>query len=226
MNFIDAYLIVENYTTSLAYGQRPNEDWKRISVLKNSKDDILSAYKLVFAHAIFWNALSKETLNKYELCLKHLGDFFEDNLVSEYTEIKNTLSNKNPFTKLRNKVARAALEERKKQIELTMARSMTEGMNYGNELDKFLEWLLPAIRKVKEFGRNLPAEDLDKQYFQLVGNFVCDVYEVAHIERDFNDTEYFWPIHELFRLSNDPKFDYLFGKYKSYIANAYYNNPK
>ena len=87
-------------------------------------------------------------------------------------------------------------------------------------------WLLPAVKTVREKLRSLSKEEMGKRYSDLVGNFVCDVYEVAHIERDLIDTEYFWPVHELYRLSNDPKFDYLFGKYKSYITNAYYNRKK
>lgn len=53
MNVVDAYVILENYVDSLAKGTRPNEQWRRVSLLKNSKEEILAAFKLVFAHAIF-----------------------------------------------------------------------------------------------------------------------------------------------------------------------------
>lgn len=221
MTFIDAYIIVEDYIDSCANGQRQNESWVRVSALKNSKKEICEAFKLFYAHALFWSTFPNDKLEQYELILAHIGDFCDDKIVDEFYQIEKILNNRNPFTKLRDKSKREKFEERKKQIALSRTQSMLEGFKCKGELVDFISWFSIFSKDFKNKCSALPDKELSEKYPNLIGNFVCDIYEAAHIERDINDTEYFWPIATLYQFTNDSKFDYLFGKYKAYISHMY-----
>lgn len=226
MNVIDAYSIMEHYAESNANGPRSGESWKRISALKNSKNEILAAFKLFFAHAIFWNDLPGTKVKEYErLVVYQLAMFKDDSLVNEFTEIRRQLKNRNIFTRIRSKEVRTILENKQKELGLQLS-PLEEMSKYAGEVDDYIENVLPMMNSLKEKLRTLNNDDFDAQYANLLGNFVCDVYELAHIERHYNDTEYFWPFEQLFKLSNDPQFDYLFSQYKVTISKFYNNNQR
>ena len=170
---------------------------------------------------MFWHTIPNDDLKLYEISTSHIGDFIEDKLVDELIIINRTLGNRNPFTKIRNQNKKKKLEERKKQIEAEVVRSMREGMACGIELSSFIDNLNEMINRFKDSCRKMPEIVLDKKYPDMIGNFVCDIYDAVGIDRDYSDTEYFWPVAELYKFSNDPKFENLFGKYRSYIAQMY-----
>ena len=100
-------------------------------------------------------------------------------------------------------------------------KSMMEGMEYKKELGEYITWFNAFSKEFKQRCSTLPDDELDQKFPDMIGNFVCDIYEKASIERDYNDTEYFWPIEKLYQLSKNPKFDYLFRNYKSYISDLF-----
>ena len=228
MNFIDAYKIVDDYVDSLAKEPKNNEHWKRTSTLHNSKKEICDAYKLFFTHALFFHVIPNDQLKLYERSLNHVGDFIDDKLIDEIKEIENTLNNRSIFTKLRDNAERKRLEERKSEIVNIATRSVMDGFNCGTDLGNFIEWMVPEMNKAKDKCKELSDEEFNKKFFDILGNYVCDVYEKTQIERDYNDTEYFWSFDVLYKNSNKSKYDYLFSKYKEYISELYlmrrYNN--
>lgn len=157
------------------------------------------------------------------MVVHHLAWFRDDALIDEYVEVKRLLDNKSIFTKIRNKEIRASLEEKENRL-VVQFNPVPDSMEYGRAVDEFIERLLPMIDATKKTLKQLSPDDLNKQYGNIIGNFVCDVYELANIDRDYNDTEYFWPFKHLYNLSQDPQFDHLFKRYKIIIANAYYNS--
>lgn len=179
-------------------------------------------------HALFFHVILNDKLKIYERSLNHVGDFVEDKLIEEMKEIESVLNNRNIFTKLRDKGEQAKLEERKKQIADIVVQSILEGAKCGTELGDFISWMVPEMNAAKDKFKLLSDEEFNKKFFDILGNYVCDVYEKAQIEREYNDTEYFWSFDQLYKLSNNPKNDYLFGKYKEYISELYlvrkYNN--
>lgn len=228
MNFLDAYMIVDNYVAALAREPRMHERWKRISTLQNSKKDICDAFKLFFTHSLFWHVIPNEDMKIYERSLNHIGDFIDDKLVDEDIKIDAILKNRNVFTKLRDNNEKARLEERKKQISSIAAQSMMDGFKSGTELGDFISWMVPAMNAAKDKCKLLSDEEFNAKYFDILGNYVCDVYERIPINRHYDDTEYFWPFNKLYSLSNSPKFERLFLRYKDYISRMYliqrYNN--
>ncbi len=61
MNFLDAHKIVHDYTNVVAaLKTKPDEIAMRASLLKNTKDEIIDAFKLFYAHMFLFNTRTKD----------------------------------------------------------------------------------------------------------------------------------------------------------------------
>lgn len=64
MNFIEAHMIVHDYGGALAKGTNRNAlIFRPNSYLKNTKDEIIDAYKIFYAHMIFLTLEPKKNTN-------------------------------------------------------------------------------------------------------------------------------------------------------------------
>ena len=67
MNFIEAHMIVHDYGGALAKGTNRNAlIFRPNSYLKNTKDEIIDAYKIFYAHMIFFNTRTQEEYEQYK----------------------------------------------------------------------------------------------------------------------------------------------------------------
>jgi len=87
MNFLDSYIIVNDYVDSCSKESINNEPYKRMSSLKNSKDEIFQAHMLFFAHALFWRVISKEEYALHVHCFRFIFTFVDDSIVDQLCKI-------------------------------------------------------------------------------------------------------------------------------------------
>lgn len=213
MNFIDAYMIVESYNESIGKNQKEYK-WIRKSILLYPQKDILPAYKLFFAHALFWNVYSKEELKEYKHSIRYIEYFVDDDLLDAYYEVGRKLHSLHFFDTLFRQKMIKDLSQQEYKLLLQIASQVKDGDFNELMFGGYLDQILPMIKATKEKCQSTKNMTI---IADILGNFVCDVYEIAQIERHFEDTEYFWPFRRLYELSNDPKFDYLFTKYRDFI---------
>lgn len=223
MNILDAYIIMDDYINAVAKGNK-GKFGRKIGELKNTKQEIRAAGLLLLTHAVFWNIFSKEKIEQYKSVLRVLPLFNENEIIEECEEIQKQLENRNFFTKIRNKVTRNALKEKLDHLTEKMLKENSKEMRECLDDFTLLDDLFEMANKTRKSILELNDEEYKKQYSNIIGNFVCDVYEKIGLNREYNDTEYFWPFSIIYQLAEKEDLDYLFEKYYEYLRRKKYED--
>lgn len=91
--------------------------------------------------------------------------------------------------------------------------------------DELEQYETAISERAKEFfcaAKKIQAENKQKWFQQclsVVNEYCVDIYNLAEIEMDETDIEYFYTFELLRNFCKNPKLDDLFGPYKEYIFN-------
>ena len=213
MNFLDAHkMIVHDYIDMVVLKQKPNEIGKRVSLLKNTKDEIIDAFKLFYAHMFLFNTRTNDEFEHFETCRWGLSMFIDDALMDEYSECYKMLNDKSIIGRFRNKSAIPSAKERQAEL-VKQIGSLIVNHYKDEEMDAFIEKVLPLSKEVQKKWISQSAED----QFRETAHFCDKVYEIANIPFASKDFIYFFPFATLRRYANTPNSEDDFGKYKGYI---------
>ena len=227
MTILDAYQIVDDFIDALAAGSRPGENCKRMSTLKNSCDEIRAAFKLLFAHAIFWSAVSHEELDQLELCYTYIGTFIDDDIVDEISGIEIILDQSDQYIKGEKELIVKVLKDKENQFYHDHVTPSLLG-SYGkrDELVDVISWVNERAKEVKAEGRSLTDEEFDFMFPAMIDDFVHELYEKVQIKADDNVGKYFWPFEVLLKYSKDPDKAQLYAGYEDYLKELILRYPE
>ncbi len=193
MNFIEAHMIVHDYGGALAKGTNRNAlIFRPNSYLKNTKDEIIDAYKIFYAHMIFFNTRTQEEYEQYENCRKFLNYFVDDVLYNLVIENEKFLSKKRLF-KNRKKLDEA--NQLQQQYMDAISASFSKGYYRNDEIEKFFSDAQSIALNMKPRISNLDLNDEHdfEEYFDTINAYAAIIYPIANIDLQSNDIDYFFP---------------------------------
>ncbi len=220
MNFIEAHMIVHDYGGALAKKTDKNAlIFRPNSHLKNTKDEIIDAYKIFYAHMIFFHTRTQEEYQKYENCRKFLNYFVDDTLYNLVIENEKFLSKKSLFQN-----AKKVDEAKQLRIQYmdAISTSISKGPYRNDELEKFFSDAQEIASKMRPLISNLDLNNENdfEEYFNTINAYAALIYPIANITLQSYDIDYFFSFGMLRILSKMPQYEDLYSKYADYIANA------
>jgi len=221
MNFLDAHIIVHDYFGSLA--KLPDAKallFRRKSDLKNTKDEIIDAYKLFYAHMLFYCTRSQEEYVQYEMSREWLNCFVDDDKYFDVIRC-NILVNesKSFFGKLKNHNALPQAQEKINNY-LQESHDLLNDKYRYEEVDEYFDIMKKKIDEIKEIFKDEEeafGEVSDKTFNEYSIDFFFTSYEKAHIKVDETDIAFFYPFETLRNLIENPDSCNIYYKYKNYI---------
>lgn len=221
MNFIDAHMIVHNYAGSLAKGASENAIiYRPISYLVNTKDEIIDALKLFYAHMIFFNTRTQEEYEQYELARKCLNYFIDDAKYYDVINCNKIINSKSLFEKWRNKTALPFAKEKVNEY-LSEISNMMANPFRGEEVEEYFLEMQTQCAVIKEritVEKREQGSVSNKTYYECCNNYCCVAYEKAHLVMEEMDIEYFYSFDILRYFLTRPNLNDLFENYAGYIS--------
>lgn len=219
MNFIEAHKIVHDYGSALAKGTDKNAlIFRPNSHLNNTKDEIIDAYKIFYAHMVLFNTRTQKEYEQYEACRKFLNHFVDDALYNLVIENERFLS-KNSLFQNANEIEEA--KQLQKQYMDAISDSISKGYYRNDEMKKFFNDAQEIALKFKAGISKLDLNDEKDfgQYTNDINSYAFLIYAIANIDLHANDLDFFFPFPLLQRFCKVPQYKDVFGKYSNYIVN-------
>jgi hypothetical protein len=217
MNFLDAHKIVYDFVDTVADNDTSNLPARRISLLKNSKSEIIDAYKLFIAHMFAFNTCSQSEYEQISSLVYSINLFVDDALITEIENCEKTMAPKCLLSPFKSK---SSMEAAKAKYDVLTKKLIDHigPIGQNHDLDVYTSIVLQEANTLKEQLRSVPNDNEKfKNQLSLINEYCYKVYSVANIDMDENDVEYFYPFAVLQYFAKNPKLDDLFGNYKSYI---------
>lgn len=215
MNYIDAHKIIYDYINVASQQADEGLPARRLSTLRNSKRDIINAYKLFVAHMFVFDTCSQEEYENLTTLVYSIGLFVDDVLIAQLEECQSIMSSKSNNRKV--------IDDATKQYEDLSKRLIKEIEPLGpnKEISAFISSIVPIAKTYKKRVFSVPdgGNKLAAQ-LEIINEYCYQVYSVAEITMFDDDVEFFYPIKLLQFFANNPKLDSLIGKYKDYIFSS------
>lgn len=216
MNFLDAHKIINDYI-DVSAATPTTKVARRLSVLKETKENILIAYKLFVSHMFAFNTRTQhEYENLYSLMLL-LPIYVDDEIVDGLEECEKIINSRG-IARLKNKSAIPFAEEKFLRLSKEVLR-LSELSCIKAELSGFEKEIMPAAESLSKALNTMPTgtrETMNKR-FEIIGQYCCEAYRCAGIKMEEDDVDYFLPFSVLRRFSEYPSLGYLYDRYKDYI---------
>ncbi len=186
MNFINAHKIVHDYSGAIGR-HRPKEAllYYPISYLSNSKDEIIDAYKLMFAHMIFFHTRTQDEYKQYYALLRSIDFFIDDSKYNDIINCNGIINAKGILAKWRNKTALPYVREK-------LIGYLDEMSNLGlypyriNEIDDYFDTMQKKYLEIRDIFKSEKVKQGDlstNTYYKYcteygtVNNFVYEAFQ-------------------------------------------------
>lgn len=218
MNFLDAHRIIHAYIDVAANSQNKKVPVRRISELKNSKEDIFDAYKLFVAHMFAFDTRTQAEYELLDSLIMLLNVFVEDRIVDEYEACQKIIEDKSFFGRLKNKAAIPFAEEKRNNLVKEIAPLLAKPYR-SEEKDRFTDAIFTEAKRYREIVSSLPKGTRETLVMRLteINHYCYNIYEIANIKMKETDVEYFYPFPILKELSKNSNLSELYDPYKQYI---------
>ncbi len=216
MNFLDAHRILFDYIDVLATPLPKEIPFRGISELKNTKDEIINAYKLFIAHMFAFGTRTQKERENIDICMMGLPTFVDDLFIEQLKECQRVLNDNSLWGRIRNKSAIPFAEEKRNlllnQLLPQVHYPIEEQTAYTDAIYKAAQNYRNEIAQI----HNGESDSLRKK-LMTINNYCQKAYQIAHIPMEENDVEFFYPFTLLRHFANDPRLGNLFGPYRTYI---------
>ena len=211
MNLLDAHRIVQEYVD--VFAKKRNQPWgisaKYIpSYSEHWKSDLVTSYKLFFAHGLLWQTQNGKTLTQYLNLLKMANTVVDDREAVQaeraYRIMDKGLNSKvyRSLHKEKYEVASAAFMsltvKQMKIFQTDVPEAFNHMLHFRNEV------LLPI------FGRGSHTGD-------AVVFYCKEAYKTAGIQYSENDYLYFYSFDQMRKWINDPELSKYYKPYEKYL---------
>ena len=218
MNYLDAHMIINRFIDTAANEKTSSIPVKRISSLKDSKDAIITAYKIFVAHMFAFNTRTQMEYELLRSLLFSLNAYVDDKIVDEFESCQAVLESKGFFTRLKNKSAIPFAEEKRTRLLNEISESMFD-INISESIERFESEITVEAKKLIEDLNTMPSGTRETLANRLIR--ICDycykVYEIGNIPMNDTDQEYFLPFLMLKHFSTYPSLAHLYDKYRDYV---------
>lgn len=216
MNFLDAHRIVNDYidicaTTPITKVAR------RISELKESKENILVAYKLFVSHMFAFNTRSQQEYEMLNTLMLLLPIYVDDEIVDGLEECEKIINSRG-ISRLKNKSAIPFAKEKFLRLSKEVLK-LSEASSIMEELSEFEKEIMPIAEALSKTLNSMPTgtrETMNRR-FEEIARYCHEVYKCVGIQIEEDDIEYFLPFAVLRQFSEYPSLGYLYDRYKAYI---------
>ncbi len=215
MNLIEAHKIVHDYMQALATPPEENSLFYRpISHLKNTKDEIVDAYKLFYAHMLLFGTRSQKQYQQYEIGRKFLSTFVRDEKYQDVIKCMQVINDGPPQDNS------LSFCKEKIKIYLTESAALMAHPYRGEEVEAYfarMQQEKAAIEQRWDAGRQTEGRLSLRAYFLGCSDYCKKAYQAAGLPMQPTDAEYFYPFEIMRELLQNPGLADIFSPYEEYI---------
>jgi len=218
MSYLEAHKIIHDYIDVVVRsGQYENVPFYRESAFKNSKEEIICAFKLFFAVGYRYggNLYSEEEWEAFKLLFSSvMSPWMKDELVDEYIKCEEILNNKTLWGRIKYRKATPYIKDKRNRLTEEWHKEFLR-----NDCGKFREEQDDFYKAIKKLAQE--SEKKAKESPNDLGNaerYCLDVYEYIGLLPRQLDLYMFWPIPTLQKFANAPEMgEYFTEEQKEYV---------
>lgn len=219
MNFLDAHKIVHNYGKSLSKGANKKAfGFRPVSFLENTKDEIVDAHKLFYAHMLHYLTRTSDEFDTYQMAFSFLKYFIDDEKYNEIVKCAEIVSDRSFIGRLSNKrILRYAQEI----VDATLVE-FTELENYrAEEISDYFQDMQRTSERAHEELRTKYISNGKKpvDYFSICDDYCQAAYVIGNISMDKDDCVFFYKFELMRELLSNPEYYKIVKDYANYIRN-------
>jgi hypothetical protein len=222
MNFLNAHKIVHDYAGSVGMGADKNAIGRPISYLKNTKDEIVNAYKIFYAHMIFFHTRTQDEYDQYQTVYRFINDFIDMDKYNETIECNKIVNNKSIFGKFQNKE------------KVNNAREKLNGFmqEYADKLlhpyrIEEIDDIFPKLQNKSQELHNYIKEEMEKNgedsaskiYYSCCEEYCKFAYNLVGIELSETDLPFFMSFDTMRKFLEDKDLSTYYVGYENYVKN-------
>lgn len=227
MSYLEAHKIFHDYIDALVCnGQREEVPFYRKSAFKNSKEEIMYAYKVFMAVAYrYGNGIYLEReVERYNMMVSALGmPWVDDEFADGYVECERILNDNSLWGKFKNRTAQPYVKEKLDRLTKELFIN-TQGINPVDvmmERDAFTEAILKLVNESVQRAKALPEDSHERKQklTEILDDYCLGAYDVIGLTIRQEDINCFYPLPTLYKLSTHPTTSAHFSpEQKKYIA--------